>query len=105
METDSGAGLTFSVNVRLAAAELESVTVATNAAIPAVVGVPDTTPADDRARPGGSAPRLSDQEYGEAPPVATMVCEYCTPTTPEGSGEELATLNGVMTSVNVWLGL
>jgi hypothetical protein len=52
----------LSVNVLLAVAKLASVTVRMNAAPPAVVGVPEITPVEDSERPGGNAPRVSDQE-------------------------------------------
>ena len=45
-----------------------SVTIDVN--VPACVGVPDTTPAALRVRPGGSDPRNSDQVSGGTPPVS-----------------------------------
>ena len=90
------------VNVWLAFARFASVTVASNAAPPAVVGVPLITPAEEMERPGGNAPRLIDQENGEAPPVAERLCEYGAPTAPEGNVDGV-TMSGVMARVNVWL--
>ena len=43
--------------------------------VPAVVGVPETTPAVLSARPSGSAPALIVNWYGGVPPVAVSVCE------------------------------
>jgi hypothetical protein len=91
-----------SVNVPLAAAELASVTVTMNAAVPAAVGVPVIAPAEERERPGGSAPRASDQEYGAAPPVAARVCEYGAPTAPAGKVGPV-TVSAVTAIVSVWL--
>ena len=38
--------------------------------VPAAVGVPLRTPAEDRFRPAGSVPADTDQLYGVVPPVA-----------------------------------
>ena len=95
-------GLMGNVNTWLAVAKLASVTVASNAAPPAVVGVPLITQAEEMERPGGNAPRLTDQEYGETPPVAERLCEYGRPTAPEGNVDEVS-LSEVTARVNVWL--
>ena len=40
---------------------------------PAVVGVPEMTPAVDSDRPGGSAPAVTVNVYGAVPPLAVSV--------------------------------
>ena len=53
-------------------AVLESVPLTVKVKLPAAVGVPETRPALDRARPGGSAPLAGVvlNVYGAAPPLA-----------------------------------
>ena len=63
-------------------AELVALTVNTD--VPAAVGVPDSTPADDSVSPGGSVPVNTDQVIGLSP-VAVNVCVYATPTTGAGT--------------------
>ena len=99
----SGAGLMASVKAMLAVAEFASVTVTKNTAAPTVVGVPVTAPAEDMERPGGNAPRASDQEYGAVPPAAAGVCEYGAPAVPAGKVADVVTLKGLTGSVNVRL--
>jgi hypothetical protein len=53
--------------------------------VPAVVGVPDSTPPEERVSPAGSVPADTDQLYGTAPPVAANVWLYGVPTVPGGS--------------------
>jgi hypothetical protein len=55
-------GLMISEKAWLAIAELASVTLAVNNAVPAVVGVPVSAPAEERVRPAGSAPVAIAQE-------------------------------------------
>jgi hypothetical protein len=62
--------------VSVCCGELASATRAVKLAVPAVVGVPETTPVDAfRLRPEGREPALMLQAYGVLPPVATRVCE------------------------------
>jgi hypothetical protein len=61
---------------------------------PAAVGVPEMTPAELIARPGGSAPLASDHVYGGLPPVAPSVVEYGTPTVAAGSDVVVMTSGG-----------
>src|ERR1051325_2926387 len=69
-----------------------SVTSAVNEKVPARVGVPDTVPPVERARPSGSAPALSDQLYGDLPPVAPKVMSaYVMRTSPAWKAGGLAT--------------
>ena len=65
------------VNVALAVFEAESVTVMPKLGVPAVVGLPLSTPAAERARPAGSVePLVTDQVYPVPdPPVAARVWE------------------------------
>jgi hypothetical protein len=48
-------------------------------AVPAVVGVPEITPPEDRDNPAGGEPDARDQLYGVTPPVAASVWLYATP--------------------------
>jgi hypothetical protein len=57
----------------------ESVTATVNVEEPAVVGVPEITPAPDNVRPAGSEPELTRQRSAPVPPVASSVWEYATP--------------------------
>ncbi len=50
-----------------------STTVAVNIDVPALLGVPLSTPLLERARPRGSDPELTLQAYGGVPPVASRV--------------------------------
>jgi hypothetical protein len=61
------------LNCMLLVAALESLTCTVTKHEPAVVGVPEITPALDRDNPPGSAPDAMDQEYGGVPPVALRV--------------------------------
>jgi hypothetical protein len=63
-------------------AELVALTV--NVDVPAVVDVPESTPAGDSVRPGGNVPLTTDQVIGVSP-VAASVCVYAMPTVPSGS--------------------
>jgi hypothetical protein len=42
---------------------------------PAVPGVPDIVPPDDRLKPAGSDPLATDHAYGGDPPEAPSACE------------------------------
>ena len=64
---------------------VESPTFAVKLKEPEAVGVPETVPAADRAKPAGSAPELMLQEYGAVPPLAASVVEKAVPTCPEGT--------------------
>src|SRR5688572_11323242 len=45
---------------------------------PTVVGLPLSTPEDDRDSPGGRLPPATDHEYEGTPPAAASVVEYGT---------------------------
>src|SRR6266705_119821 len=63
-----------------------SATIAENAKVPEVVGVPLIVPSLDNAMPLGSDPDSTDQEYGAVPPVAANICgAYAVSTAPFGS--------------------
>jgi hypothetical protein len=67
--------------------------------VPAVVGVPLITPAEDRLSPAGSDPTVTDQvRVAAVPPVVANVWLYAVPTVPTGNGEaveiERATAGG-----------
>jgi hypothetical protein len=55
------------------AADGLSVTSAVNVDVPALAGVPLSTPAELSESPAGSEPALLDQVYGEVPPLAASV--------------------------------
>jgi hypothetical protein len=59
---------------------VESVAVIVKVDEPAVLGVPENTPADDRVKPAGSDPVVTENEYGAVPPVAVKVALYGRPT-------------------------
>jgi hypothetical protein len=50
-----------------------------------VVGVPESMPAADSVRPGGSVPLVTVKTYGAVPPEAESVCAYAPPTVPVGN--------------------
>src|SRR4051794_23858281 len=50
--------------------------------VPAVVGVPASTPDAPSDRPGTGVPPASENVYGPVPPLAVSDCEYATPTVP-----------------------
>ena len=81
-----------------------SVTVTSKFEVPAVVGVPEMTPALLIASPAGSDPVDSDQLYGVVPPVAARVVEYAVPTVPPGSVVvEMASGAGFTVIANDWV--
>jgi hypothetical protein len=57
----------------------ESVAMTVKVDVPVADGVPVIAPAELNERPPGNEPEVSDQEYGEKPPVAASVAEYDTP--------------------------
>ena len=63
----------------------EAVTV--NEYVPGCDGAPDSTPAELRARPGGSEPAETVKWYGPVPPDAESWDEYGTPTAPVASAD------------------
>src|SRR5437763_16847768 len=70
-----GGGTTVMVNDSVSLLLLVSVTLTVNVNGPGVVGVPVSTPADERLRPGGSPSLGSDHVNGAMPPVrASVVC-------------------------------
>jgi hypothetical protein len=113
--TVSGLIAIASVNVWLAVAEVESVTLTVKVEVTAaVVGVPwieavavGTVPVvpGTRERPLGSAPEVIDHVYGGAPPMASRDAEYPLPRKPAGSVAVAITRPGGpgrTTSVKVW---
>ena len=62
---------------------------------PDVVGVPLSTPPNDRFIPWGKEPEAMDQVYGGFPPAAARVCEYAVPITPDGIGELVVIVSGI----------
>jgi hypothetical protein len=69
----------------------ESLTCTVKLLLPAVVGVPEMTPAGLRERPPGKVPENTDHALPPAPPLAASVCEYAVPAVPFGS-EDVATV-------------
>jgi hypothetical protein len=63
---------------------------------PSVVGVPLSTPPEERVNPPGNEPDATDHEYGVVPPVAAKVCVYAIPTTPPVSAEPVDIVIGVI---------
>lgn len=61
---------------------------------PAVVGVPDNTPAELNVTPAGNEPDERDHVYEPRPPIADRDCEYDVPVIPTGS-EAVVTESGV----------
>jgi len=81
-----------------------SVTCTVKEDVPAVMGVPLSTPAELKLRPGGGVPTVIAQfVYGVAPPLAANVCEYAVPTEPCGNGEAvLITRAALMVNENTF---
>jgi len=74
---------------------LASVAVTVTVDVPAVVGVPLTTPAADRANPGGRVEgAVVVKMYDPDPPVAVTACEYVDPTTAGRNSLELRGATG-----------
>jgi hypothetical protein len=69
--------------------------------VPPAVGVPDSTPADERLMPGGSP--VAANVYGAAPPDAEPmdVGGYACPTTPWGNAAGAKDIRESITSVIV----
>src|SRR3954454_23507256 len=74
-----------SVNGSDALAPAASVRVMLSEKVPLAVGVPESTPTDDRVRPAGTP--FADHAYGVVPPVPPSVVEYATVVSPLGSGD------------------
>ena len=73
--------------VAVCAGDPESVTVTVKELVPAVVGVPDKTPAVLKVRPAGSVPVDTVQLKGAVPPDAVRVRLYAVLTAPGVRGE------------------
>jgi len=72
--------------VSLCTGVLTSVTWNVGVAVPAVVGVPLTTPVtESNVKPNGSVPGVTCHVRAPVPPVEVSVYEYGTPTIPSGS--------------------
>lgn len=73
----------------------ESVALTVKLNVPDAVGVPVIAPLLARVKPAGSAPALTDHEYGGVPPVALrFCCGYAVPAVPDGS-DVVVTVGGV----------
>ena len=81
---DSAAGSTVTVNAFVAVPPPVTWTVKLD--VPAALGVPLKTPAEDSVSPTGSVPAVTDQLYGGVPPETASVWLYGVPTVPAGSG-------------------
>src|SRR6478735_6885672 len=75
-------GPTTKVNAFVADPPAVSVTCAVNVNVPAVVGLPLSTPVLPSAIPGGGEPALTDQVNVPEPPDFAMMLVYDTPTWP-----------------------
>lgn len=64
---------TTTLNALFAVSEFASVTVTVKLEVPAVVGVPEITPAALRLNPAGKVPDVTDHVYGAVPPAACSV--------------------------------
>ena len=62
-----------------------------------VVGVPLKMPAVDKVSPAGSVPDVTDQLYGDIPPLAANVWLYAVPTVPEGRGLAVSITRSALT--------
>lgn len=83
--TDSAAAaLTVMLSDLTAVELLASATCTVKFDVPAAVGVPLMTPAEERVRPAGSVPADVVHVNGVVPPVAVSVCEYAAFTVPFG---------------------
>jgi hypothetical protein len=67
--------------------------------VPALAGIPDTTPAEESVRPGGSCPVSKLHEYGCVPPEADKATEYATPTEPLLRFDGLTILTGFVNTI------
>jgi len=76
-----------------------SVTCTVNADVPAVAGVPLSTPAVLKARPGGKVPPVIAHVYGRVPPLAAYVSEYTEFVRPPGNGGAVVMLRTVPTTI------
>ena len=68
-----GAAAITIANASVATHPLASVPRIVNVDVPAVVGVPASTPAAVSVRPAGSAPAVTPKLYGAVPPLPTIV--------------------------------
>jgi hypothetical protein len=75
---------TTMLKLAVAVFEFASVTFTVKLAVPAVVGVPEITPAVLSVSPAGKLPDEIDQLYGEDPPVTCSVWLYAVETVPPG---------------------
>ena len=76
----TGDPATMIVQVAVSDLPFESTTLDTKVKVPAVVGVPEITPAALSVRPGGNVPETNEYVYGAVPPVTDMLAEYAVPT-------------------------
>jgi hypothetical protein len=88
--------------VSLCIGVLASVTWNVGVAVPAVVGVPLTTPVTEfNVKPNGSVPEVTCHVRAPVPPVAVSVCEYGTPTMPSLSAVVVIFSSGFVTVIVV----
>src|ERR1051326_5988286 len=73
--THYGAALITKVNSFVLVAPLASSASTVNVELPAVVGVPESTPALLRVKPTGKVPLERVQVYGDWPPLTARVSE------------------------------
>jgi len=75
-----GGPVTWMVQVAISVLPLASVTCVLNVYVPAVVGLPESTPVLLSVSPGGSVPEANAYLYGPVPPLADIIAEYDAPT-------------------------
>jgi hypothetical protein len=97
-----GGALTVTEKSFVDEALLAPVTRTVKLEVAAAVGVPPSTPAEDRVRPAGNVPADTDQLYGVVPPVAANDWLYAVPTVPAGNGLTVLIV-GVATAFTVRL--
>src|SRR5512140_97058 len=83
-----------SAKSRLPVHPWESVAITVKPEVPAIVGVPESSPPEESVRPTGRLPEAKTKVYGAVPPVAERSWLYATPTVPVGSGEGASRIVG-----------
>ena len=62
-----------------------SVAMTVNEYEPTLVGVPESTPEEERVKPGGNVPAVTEKLYGAEPPLAVIAWLKNEPTVPFGN--------------------
>ena len=75
-----GVPVTTMVHCWVSVFPFASTTLDVKVKVPAVVGLPEITPALLSVSPGGNVPETSEYLNGEIPPVTVSAEEYATPT-------------------------